>query len=145
VSSGLLVDYVGDTFHDSGYLVGRLNVISSHSTTTPPLNRDDFTPKYKIVRYKDGMTILPKHVGIEAQHYNDLSATAGIENWEAVTVFVEGADSTTPQSAAITLVQNVELLPIANTAYSLLATPAGGYEPRALQQGVQRNSQASTF
>lgn len=141
VSVGMRISYVGNDYNNSGQLTVRLQPTLVHGATESPVSQDQFTMKYKIVPYKRGMVVSPKNVGIEAQHYEGVTDTsAALPSWEAFTMFITGADGTTPQSCVIEMVHNLELLPIANGTMATLASAPAAYHPEALRAVSVRNT-----
>jgi len=123
VSAGARIQYIGNDYNNAGGLVLRGSVSAAHATADPPVNKDSYTPHFLEQPYKKAASWVASRTGVEAEHY-DLISKDPDDNWTNLSIFIYGADTTTPQSAQVTVVQNLELVPIAGTTLAQASSPA---------------------
>jgi hypothetical protein len=123
VSAGVRARYVGNDYNNAGTLIVRESMRDSHGTTAGPLSPDDFTQVYHMGRYKEGFKWVARKTSVEADMYHK-PVDEIYDSWPTLTIFVRGADTATPQSLEVEIVQNVEYLPLAGTILAQSTTPA---------------------
>lgn len=144
VSAGFKLRYVGNDYNNGGVIGLRESVEDTYSATSVPLLLADFCPIMEQGIYKKGCQYTAHRTGIEAEHYTAPSSTQ-TDAWPMVSVWIYGADGTTPQSSELEIVQNLELLAAAGTMQAQMASKAANYDLRMIEAVSHIHNSGSPF